>query len=155
MARKIKFTGFPNPAEYQRGPWGNKIAGIKAIRSACGIGLKEAKELVETLQSGRQVTTTLCEWSQIEFATRTVEGLEQFAEAGGTFVILGEQNADKLISDLRKHRGEVRVETNILPGVSRYLKVAKKEVIEALETSPMSGVNYRIEDDVLYIDNFS
>ena len=153
--RKVKFTHFPCLAEYRPGPWGNKVAGIKAIRSACGIGLKEAKELVEKLQAGGTVTETLCEWETAEYANRTNEGLQQFAAAGGEFTILGEQNADKLISDLRKHRGEVRVEVNILPGASRYLKVVKKEVIEVLDASPMSGVNYRIEDDVLYIDNFS
>ena len=42
---KTKLISFPKPAE-------NKIAGIKALRGAFKLPLKEAKELIEDLQEG-------------------------------------------------------------------------------------------------------
>ena len=45
----IKLISFPKPAE-------NKIGGIKAIRGAFGLGLKEAKEVLERLQEGESET---------------------------------------------------------------------------------------------------
>ena len=154
MARKITFTSFPVLNTYQPGPFGNKIAGIKAVRSICGLGLKEAKELVEALQAGRQITETVVEWSSPEYANRPVEGLEQFKEAGGTYELIGEQDATKLIADLKANRGGVWVEVNILPGDHGYLKVTKKDVIKMLEASPHSGVNYFSEDGKIFIASF-
>jgi hypothetical protein len=76
----IKLISFPSPAE-------NKVSGIKALRAAFGIGLKDAKDLIEDLQEGNEST--------LECLDR--EALRDFERSGG---VVGEVN-EVLIDQLK------------------------------------------------------
>jgi len=77
----IKLISFPKPAE-------NKVTGIKALRSAFGIGLKDGKDLIEELQEGKSSTLNCLDR----------EALRDFERAGG---VVGEVNV-VLIDQLKE-----------------------------------------------------
>ena len=76
----IKLISFPQPSDH-------KVKGIKALRNAFGIGLKEAKDLIEELQDGR---------SRSLETVAGGESIMDFASAGGTYGDVGEVLRDQL-----------------------------------------------------------
>ena len=77
----IKLISFPQPSDH-------KVKGIKALRNAFGIGLKEAKDLIEELQDGRS--------RSLETVAGGGESIMDFASAGGTYGDVGEVLRDQL-----------------------------------------------------------
>lgn len=63
---KVRFISYPSDA--------SKIDGIRSIREATGLTLKEAKDTIEDLQRGISFT----------FDVRNVEAVEVFRKFGGT-----------------------------------------------------------------------
>lgn len=70
----IELLSFPSPTPH-------KVAGIKALRAAFGLGLKEAKDLIEDLQMHKS-SRLLC---------RDVAGLDAFKAVGGKIVEMDEE----------------------------------------------------------------
>ena len=73
----IKFISFPTPTNINGC---NKVGGIKAVRSATGLGLKDAKDLVENLQHGITAITEL-KPSTIDF--NPMDFIREFELLGG------------------------------------------------------------------------
>lgn len=80
----IKLISFPKETNH-------KVAGIKALRGAFGIGLKESKDLIEDLQEGRTCT--------LDCVDR--EYLMTFEQAGGAFGGVNEVLIEQLKSTAR------------------------------------------------------
>lgn len=78
---KVKLMSFPKDGS-------SKVPGIKAIRSATGLGLKSAKELIEDLQ----VNT----WRIVDIRDRSA--LTTFVEQGGNYLHL----EDALVEQLKE-----------------------------------------------------
>lgn len=95
------------PAE---GP--NKVAGIKAIRAFTGLGLKEAKDIMDGLQAGNPHRATLRHDQD--------EALNTFASFGGKYEI-----DDELEIGVRKAL-LVAIERNNFDAASGLLEILRK-----------------------------
>ena len=83
MKTEIKLTSFPPKTT-------NKVNGIKAIRAFTGLGLKEAKEVIEDLQQGESFEAVLVEDDNAK------DWLAKYLEYGGKYVTLTNNVAEDL-----------------------------------------------------------
>lgn len=79
MARLVKLISFPEDSQH-------KVAGIKALRAAFQLGLKEAKDLIESLQSGVEESLHCVD----------LEALQDFVRVGGEVTDASEVLLDQI-----------------------------------------------------------
>lgn len=113
---QLRFNSFPTTDEQPSGTRAVKVPAIKAIRALLGMGLKEAKEVIENLQAG-----IASEVFTVEMNDEGQELLKQFTEFGGSFSLDDGLNAKlRRLMDEAIDKGAISMAHDLLTLYAKY-----------------------------------